>query len=101
MFRQVYSLSWLFLGRIERKSTFHIPHSNILYSVRYDIPNIEDYYIPPFIIFSIFIGIGLFLIKRFSILLYFSFLFILLPISKNYNYNNRVSYYLFSFYTKK
>jgi hypothetical protein len=67
---------------------------NTLHSIRFSIPNIEDYYIPSFILFSLFIGLGIFGVVRKPAL---SLLFLILPlilIDKNYEGSNKSSYYL-------
>ena len=68
---------------------------NTLHSIRFNIPNIYDmYYIPSFILFSIFIGLGITGLSRKPAL---SFLFLILPfvlMAKNYEIRNKSSYYL-------
>jgi tetratricopeptide (TPR) repeat protein len=71
----------------------------ILVSSRYNIYNIEDYYIPAFIIFSIFIGYGiLILIKLISFRLpypitYILFLIPIIPFLLHYHANDRSNYF--------
>ncbi|MEW6608843.1 MAG: DUF2723 domain-containing protein [bacterium] len=73
---------------------FLIILTNTIYASQYLILNIEDYYIPSFIIFSIWTGYGikgLFSKKK----IFYSF-FILIPIILfliHYHYNNRKTYY--------
>lgn len=66
---------------------------NILHSLCYNIPNIQDYYFPAFIIFSIWIGYGVANLIHLST---FSSLLLLLPIIPliaHYPDNNRSQYY--------
>ncbi|MEW6095471.1 MAG: DUF2723 domain-containing protein [bacterium] len=72
--------------------------TDLLVSIRYNIYNIEDYYIPAFIIFSIFIGYGtLMLIKvisRLSPITSCILLFIpLIPFLLHYHSNDRSNYF--------
>ena len=72
--------------------------ANIIHSIRYTIVNIQDYYIPSFILVAILIGFGLSFITRLmpKYLKPISILFFLLPLipySTNYFQNNRVKFY--------
>ncbi|HAW50260.1 TPA: hypothetical protein DCX16_04870, partial [bacterium] len=73
---------------------------NILFSIRYTIPNIKDYYIPSFIIFAISFGYGVSNISRVFQNLpsatYFLSVFLLLPLilfKFHYLQNNRSRHY--------
>ncbi|MFH1562260.1 MAG: DUF2723 domain-containing protein [Nitrospirota bacterium] len=74
--------------------------ADTLHSIRYTIPNIEDYYIPAFIVFSIWIGQGVAGImemgsKKVKELVYLLFLILpLFPLLTHYQYNARGGYYL-------
>ncbi|MDI6752407.1 MAG: DUF2723 domain-containing protein [bacterium] len=66
---------------------------NIYLALGYNIPNIQDYYIPLFLYLSILIGCGLFFILRIQRL---SFLFLLLPLVLlylHYPFCNRSKHY--------
>lgn len=74
----------------------------ILYSLFYNIPNIQDYYLPAFIIFTICIGYGIqvlinIIYKKSSLLYVMCSIFCLLlplyPLIIHYNHNNRSQYY--------
>ncbi len=74
-----------FLFRMDRRAFFMltlISSVNISHSIRYTIPNIEDYYIPTFIIFSILIGYSILAIsiQRIKMLQYTISLVIILPL---------------------
>ncbi|HAW50663.1 TPA: hypothetical protein DCX16_06920 [bacterium] len=63
---------------------------DILHSVRYSIHNIEDYYIPSFLVFSIFVGEAILFAKKY--LKKVTFILVVLPIVPfftNYYYANR------------
>ncbi|MEW6102287.1 MAG: DUF2723 domain-containing protein [bacterium] len=63
---------------------------DILHSIRYQIHNIEDYYIPTFLILSIFLGEFLVFAKNKVKTMRFFFLLIpLIPFFTNYYYANR------------
>lgn len=66
---------------------------NILHSLFYNIPNIQDYYLPAFIIFSIWIGYGVANLIHLST--FFSLLLLLpiIPLIVHYHDNNRSQYY--------
>jgi len=76
--------------------------ADTIHSIRYTIPNIEDYYIPAFIILSIWIGQGIagimevgtnkWKITPFIYLLFFVLPFF--PLLSHYEYNDRSKYYL-------
>lgn len=77
--------------------------ADITHSIRYNIPNIEDYYIPGFLVFSIWIGYGLMGLmeiisnKKPSVITFTSVIFLSLsfiPLSVHYSHNNRSNYYL-------
>jgi len=76
--------------------------ADTFYSIRYTIPNIEDYYIPAFMIISICIGQGVAGIievgtKKWKVkeLIYLVFLGLpLFPLLTHYQYNDRCKYYL-------
>ncbi|MEW6096908.1 MAG: DUF2723 domain-containing protein [bacterium] len=81
---------------------FFILLVNIIYSVRYDITNIEDYYIPTYIVFTISLSLCVTFIKKFLLkgnffLKYLAnIIFILFPIFSfiiHYPYNDRRDYY--------
>jgi len=65
---------------------------NIYMAIGYNIPNIEDYYIPSFIYISIFAGFSIFLLpKKISPIC----LFIpLIPLITHFNFCNRRDYYI-------
>lgn len=72
--------------------------ANAIHSIRYTIVNIQDYYIPSFILIAILIGFGLSFIirlmpkflKPISVLFLF---FPLIPYHTNYFQNNRTKFY--------
>ncbi|MEW6096646.1 MAG: DUF2723 domain-containing protein [bacterium] len=76
--------------------------ADTFYSIRYTIPNIEDYYIPAFIIISIWIGQGVAGImevgaKKWKVkeLIYLLFFVLpLIPLFAHFQYNDRSKYYL-------
>ncbi len=81
--------------------------ADILHSIRYTIPNIEDYYIPAFIVFSIWIGQGVAGIievvtqkwrlasLRLKPPAYLLFLLLpIFPLWQNYQYDVRSGYFL-------
>jgi len=76
--------------------------ADTLHSIRYTIPNIEDYYIPAFIIISIWIGQGIAGIieigsknwKVTQLIYLLLFLLPLFPLFSHYQYNDRSKYYL-------
>lgn len=77
--------------------------ADIAHSIRYTIPNIEDYYIPGFLVFSIWIGYGLLGLREMinslkpSLIPTFSFVFLALPViplSIHYSHSDRSDYYL-------
>jgi hypothetical protein len=70
--------------------------TNTIHSIRYTIVNIQDYYIPSFILLAILIGFGLSFIIRLIPLKPISFLFLLLPLipyQTNHFQNNRIKFY--------
>ncbi|MEW6095927.1 MAG: DUF2723 domain-containing protein [bacterium] len=74
---------------------------NVFFAIRYSIPNIEDYYILSYVIFSILFSLCIgFIINRIlqnnKKILLFSILFFIFPIIVffiHYSYNNRNDYY--------
>ncbi|MEW6609250.1 MAG: DUF2723 domain-containing protein, partial [bacterium] len=76
--------------------------ADTIHSIRYTIPNIEDYYIPAFIVISIWIGQGIagiieLGIKNWKLNPYLYLLFLLLPVLPlltHYQHNDRSKYYL-------
>ncbi|MEW6620426.1 MAG: DUF2723 domain-containing protein [bacterium] len=79
--------------------------TNILYSLFYNIPNIQDYYLPAFMVFAIWMGVGvqyllLWLMKsnKKNIgIIYFLFLSLpIIPLTTNYPESNRSQYYFAS-----
>ncbi|MBU1261701.1 tetratricopeptide repeat protein [bacterium] len=72
--------------------------TNAIHSIRYTIVNIQDYYLPSFILLAILIGFGLSFITRLipKFLKPISILFLLLPLipyHTNYFQNNRTKFY--------
>ncbi|HAW49491.1 TPA: hypothetical protein DCX16_00860 [bacterium] len=72
-------IGWIFLF-IKKRNVFFfffiILATNISYSIRYNIPNIEDYYLPSFIIFASLSGYGL----SFIPIRKFAFIFLVFPL---------------------
>lgn len=76
--------------------------ADIFHSIRYTIPNIEDYYIPAFIIISMCISQGIggimeLMVKKWKVKEFIYLFFLLLPLFpllSNYQYNDRSKYYL-------
>ncbi|MEW6608987.1 MAG: tetratricopeptide repeat protein, partial [bacterium] len=88
----------LFKNRSRVLFFFLIIIVNISLAVRYSIPNIEDYYIPSYIIFMILFSLcsGFIINKFLKKGIIFSILFFIVPIISfiiHYPYNNRSNYY--------
>lgn len=62
---------------------------DILHSIRYSIHNIEDYYIPTFLVLSICLGEVLMFLKRFLKYSIFFFFIFLIPLFANHYPSNR------------
>jgi len=81
------------MARVRKKEAIFfslIICSDILHSIRYKIHNIEDYYIPTFLVLSIFLGEFLVFAKRFLRKIGFILVFLpTIPIWTNYYYANR------------
>ncbi|MEW6608610.1 MAG: tetratricopeptide repeat protein, partial [bacterium] len=70
--------------------------TNIIYSIKYVIPNIEDYYIPTYIIFSVSFPLFILIIKGRNLLFLMICVFFIFPVIlflRHYSYNDREDYY--------
>ncbi len=71
--------------------------ADIFYSIHYTIKNIQDYYIPSYVVLSICIGFSIYQITTISFLKYLSPAFLIIPIllfKTHYFHNDKSIYYV-------